>query len=479
MSSPTSPASGRPTLSIATRLTLWAAGLVFGVCALLCVGLYLGLSYSLLRQVDTFLRGEVREFLTTIREHPDDPAALQSAIRHELGSRTRHDLAFRLFDAHGRLRVTSEINDHLAPLWHPPRRWPGGEAGYVFQTLTPPHEVYSYRTCSLRFRMPDGQVGIAQASYRLDEMAASLARFRQICVVALAIALGLSLATGRLIAERNLRPLRSLIRAARALRPDQLDAGVPRTHSGDELDQLAATINDMLARIARHVRQLRQFTADAAHELRTPIAALRGNAEVALTRRAAPHELRTVLAESIDVYDHLSRIADDLLLLARADAGELRLQQVPVRVDEVVADVLDLYGPLAQERGIELAGPQTSGLTIHGDPARLRQLVGNLIDNAVKYTPTGGRVCVSLRSQAGQVELEVADTGPGIPPEDLDRVFDRFYRADRARTNGRRRGAGLGLSICRTITEAHGGRIALTSARGQGTRVTVRLPSNH
>ena len=461
--------------SIATRLTLWGAAAVFCICALICVMLYLGVAYALRHEVDSFLEGEVREFMLTVNGNPNDDAQLEQAIRSELGSRQRHDLAFRLFDQEGRLIVTSEPDDALAPLWRPPPGWSEQSPHFFFRTLRPPQAPFPCRTCSLRVTTADGRPATAQASYRLDAMMASLALFRRVCALALALAIVLALVAGRLLAARLLRPVRTLTAAAKRINAARLVERVPLAGSGDELDQLSATINQMLDRIERHVRQVQQFTADASHEFRTPITALRGSAEVALSRDAPRDELRAVLADSIEQYDRLLRIAEDLLLLARADAGEPLIRCEPTNLAGAARDVIDLYQPLAQDRDVELVLVARASPTVLGDGARLRQLVGNLVDNALKHTPPGGKITVAVSRNAGSAELRVRDTGPGIPSEHLPHVFDRFYRADRARSTQHGSAAGLGLAICRTIARAHGGSL---SARNEhpGAVFIVRLP---
>jgi len=203
---------------------------------------------------------------------------------------------------------------------------------------------------------------------------------------------------------------------------------------------------------------------------------LRGNAEVALTRDRPAAELRQVIEESVEHYDRLGRMAEDLLLLASADAGHLSLCRERIQLDRAVADVLDLYGPLAKDQGIELTFADREEIWFEADPSRLRQLVGNLIDNAIKYIDKGKKVSVAVFSEDGTGHITVTDDGFGIPPSRLARIFDRFYRVDRSRSAQGPGGAGLGLSICRTIAEAHGGKIDISSVLGEGTRVTVLLP---
>jgi len=462
--------------TIGARLTLWGAAVTLFVCGSLCAVLYAGVFFSLRQGIDAFLEGEVREFMLTVNEHSNDDSMLEQVIRREMGVRTRHDLSFRLFDTKGRVFVSSEAGDSLAKIWSAPQGWYDKTHRPLFQTIHPPGEPYPYRTCSLLVTTSDGRRCTAQASYLLDRMTASLARFRKICVIVLAVAAAIALFVGRFLAYRSLKPIQALTAAANLIGAANLSERVPLAGTDDELDRLAGTLNEMLARIDQYVEQLRQFTADASHELRTPLAALRGSAELALSRTRSAEELRLVIEDSLERYDRLQRIAEDLLLLARLDAGENILHIERVQLDRAVEDIVDLYRPVAEDRGLELRQENAEAIWINGDGGRVRQLIGNLIDNAVKYTSSPGRVTVSLSRVNGVARLVVADTGRGIAPEDLPRIFDRFYRVDRSRSTNRADGTGLGLSICRSIAEAHHGSVELESTPARGTQVTVTLP---
>ncbi|MFQ5424503.1 MAG: sensor histidine kinase [Phycisphaerae bacterium] len=462
--------------TIGVRLTVWGAAITIAVSLVLCAILYAGMALSLRHEVDGFLQGEVDELTAVLRAHAPDYRASEKRILLELSHRVREDLSFRLLDREGNVLVNSDPTERLKTVAVPRDAWAGGPAGSVFETIRLPDKPYPVRVCSRPFQSPDGRTYIAQAGYLLDRMSMSLARFRRICIVALLLVVLLAVIGGRIIANRSLRPIQAMIAKATHITVKKLNERLPSRGTGDELDQLASTLNDMLAHIQRHVARLKQFTADAAHELRSPLAALRGNAEVALSHPRSESELRHVLEDSIEHYDRLARMTDDLLLLARADAGHDILRREAVRLDRVVHDVVDLYTPLARDRGIELESAVTDEIRLHGDGPRLRQLVGNLVDNAVKYTESPGRVSVSTSLIDGAAHLTIADTGVGIPPDHLPHIFDRFYRIDAARSARRGNGVGLGLSICRTIAEAHGGRLDLTSTPGTGTAVHLTLP---
>jgi heavy metal sensor kinase len=463
-------------LGIGTRLTLWGAGLTTLLCALLGGALYLGVFFTLRSQIDAFLEGEITEFLLTVNEHVGNDTGLQEALRHELGSRDRNDLGFRLIDIEGKIIVSSVRNDPLDGLWLPPGGWETQKPTVVCETLRPSNEPHTYRVCNRFVVTADGRKGTAQSSYLLDEMTQSLASFRRVVALALIFAFFIALAVGGFLSRRSLQPIRSIMQAARSIGTKDLGRRLALSGTGDEMDQLAGTLNGMLERVERQVREIQRFTADASHELRTPLAALRGHAEVALSQRRSADDFRHTIEESIGQYDRLQRIADDLLLLAKCDAGEAVVLHERISLDRVVGDVVDLYFPIADDKGLSLSLDIAEPVLVNGDGGRLRQVMGNLVDNAIKYTPPAGQVRMSLARTNGNARIEVEDTGIGISPDDLLRVFDRFYRADPSRSGQSAPGIGLGLSICRSIIEVHGGTVTVDSEMGKGTKVCVTLP---
>jgi len=460
--------------TIGARLTLWGAVVTFGTCALLCAALYAGVSMTLRQEIDSFLGGEVHEFLSSANHHQGDDSSLEQSFRRELGARALGDLAFRMFGAEGQLLVSSEKDDVVAKAWKPA---PLGQYLFpFFETVWIPEAGHSYRLCSLRATLEDGRVVVGQASYSLVRMTESLAYFRRICATALVASVLIAFGIGRFLATRSLRPIRMITAKARRIGADQLDRRLPVRGSGDELDQLILTLNELLARIERYVSQLRQFTADASHELRTPLAALRGATEVALLREHSAEGLRRVLEDNIGHFERLQRIAEDLLLLSRLDAGERILKREDVDLRDAVLSTVDLYRPVAEEHAIQLSAGNPPSIRVVGDTGRIRQVLSNLLDNAIKYTPENGQVSVELAQENGHARVCVRDTGIGIGHEDLLHVFDRFFRADRARSARNGIGSGLGLTICRSIMSAHGGDIHVQSNLGRGTTVTVILP---
>jgi heavy metal sensor kinase len=247
--------------------------------------------------------------------------------------------------------------------------------------------------------------------------------------------------------------------------------------SGDELDRLAGTLNDMLDRLNDAFRQIRQFSADASHELQTPLTILKGEMEVALRARRSPEEYQRVLRSGLEEIDRINHLVAGLLLLARADAGMLRMDTKPVDVGELMQGVCEQMKTRADARAVRLHLELQEPVTVEGDREHLRRLLLNLVDNAVKYTPEGGRVSLSYRLDTDGVRLRVSDTGVGISGEGQPLIFRRFHRAAETRSQDET-GVGLGLSIARSIAEAHGGSIDVESAPGQGSTFTVNLPAS-
>ncbi len=281
---------------------------------------------------------------------------------------------------------------------------------------------------------------------------------------------------GWTIARRSLAPVAAMSERAGAIGAENLDERLPVADERDELGRLARAFNALLDRLEREFDRMRQFTADASHELRTPLAAVKGEAQVALTRDRDAAEYRESLEVILEETSHMARLVDDMFTLARADAGDLRVDAGPVYLDELVAECCRATRALADQKGIGLAFESSaSDVEVSGDEALLRRAVFNLLDNAIKYTEPGGRVRVRVRAEGAWARVEVEDTGIGISPLDRERIFERFYRVDRARSRPEG-GAGLGLSIVRWVVAAHGGRLEVASELGRGSAFAILLP---
>jgi signal transduction histidine kinase len=285
--------------------------------------------------------------------------------------------------------------------------------------------------------------------------------------------------SGYLLAGRATRPLARIITTAARLRPSHMEERLPISGAGDELDQLSRTINRFLDLLADYLDRNREFVANAAHELRSPLAAVQSSVEVTLNTERTVSEYQDLLAEIADQCGQLRVLVNQLLLLAEIDAVRSPVELQPVQFDALVARSVEMFRGAAEERGINLTFQRETGLCIQGDSDRLRQVTNNLIDNSLKFTPAGGEVRVRLRYDAddNELELSVTDTGIGISSADLPHVFERFYRGDKSRQRENlTHGNGLGLSICKSIVAAHGGTIHAESRQGQGAKLVVSLP---
>src|SRR4029079_6250654 len=287
----------------------------------------------------------------------------------------------------------------------------------------------------------------------------------------------LASAGGYFLARKSLAPIASMNSQTQRISAENLSARLDVTNSRDELGRLAATINDLLARIENSFKEQQRFIADASHELRTPLAVLRGETEVALSKTRTVDEYQQSLSLIQDEAEQLSRIVEDLFILARQPINtRAALNKERVSLNDAVRDCARAAQVLAGQKGVKLKLEKDSpAITLHGDQELITRLILNLLDNAVKYTPAGGEISLALARENGNAEIVVRDTGIGIPESAQPRVFDRFYRVDKARARAMG-GAGLGLSIAQWIVEVHGGEISVASAPGRGSTFTILLP---
>jgi heavy metal sensor kinase len=319
-------------------------------------------------------------------------------------------------------------------------------------------------------RAPGGFVQVAIDTARYAE---NVAFVREVLQALLPVTIVLTGGLGWLLARGSLAPIQRINQAARRISGANLDESIPTSGSGDELDQLAETLNAMMGRIREGVERIRRFNANAAHELRTPLSHICGRIETILARPRRDEEYRDALAQVLDEAQELAAGVNAMLRLAQSEAGIPRERRERVALDALLETLVEFFEPLAEERGIAIAAGPFPQVAVEGDGSWLRQLFSNLVDNAVKYCEAGDRIRVEARVEGGEVRVSVSDTGPGIAKDELPEIFERFERG--ARQQGRP-GFGLGLPLAREIARAHGGRIAAASEPGRETTLTVWLP---
>ena len=343
-------------------------------------------------------------------------------------------------------------------------------------------QIQDVQTDRGRIRLSTGWINPApgasyllQVGLSLDGVDAALRRFLWLSLLSVPLSLIVAAVVGRWLAARALAPLSRVSAATRAIDVRDLKGRLPVRGTGDELDRVAEAFNETLARLEQAVGDMKQFSTALAHELRTPLAILRGEAELALTEHRSPVEYRRGLASQIEELDRLTRLISQLLTLARAEAGEILLAHDRVDLSSLALSLAEQLEPVAQSKQVTLTCDAAEGISVMGDAGWLERLVLNLLDNAIKFTRAGGRVIIGVSSGSHQAVLQVRDTGIGINAEALPHIFERFYQADPSRSRGAE-GVGLGLSLARWIAHRHGATIEATSQPGEGTTVTVRMP---
>jgi len=444
------------------RLMVWNAVVVIATACVTLVALREGVRITLLRELDQVLEEDLREIegaLAAYRDRSD----LYAQLDLKDSGHARHKWFAELSTSGGRIDYRSK---------HAPGD-PARRSNGPLTTLT------SGEWRVLSKGVPDHgtvvRIGASLEMMRAD--IARLDRFLALCAAGVLVAAPLG---GYWLAGRATRPLARIITTTARLRPSHLDERLDIRGTGDELDRLSVTLNGLLDRIGEYLREHRDFLANSAHELRTPLAAIRASIEVALAGGRTSREYEELLADILDESGSLELLVNQLLLLAETEGERLKAAGESVRVDEMITRAMDMFEGVADYRDIRLECGPLPPAVVHGNRHHLRQVVHNLLDNALKFTPARGEVSVrlDLDSERDEVRFSVSDTGPGIPPSDMPHLFERFFQGNRPRTGAAEtRGTGLGLSICQAIVHAHGGVIEAENRDGAGARFTVRLPN--
>jgi heavy metal sensor kinase len=447
---------------IRVRLTAWYAGVLAVILVALGAFVVIELRAHLRDTLDGTLGADAREIARGyVLEGVGDFRDVSRTVLPADGTAQLLDTAGRVLSSIGApAGRTPMLSDARSAVGHT-----------VTARLGASGQRYRVVATPVRHRGRDRMVVVAESLHDVDRAANSALT---LLLIGGPVALLATAAGGWWLARQSLRPVDRMAATAEAIRIDHLNERIPVVRAGDELGRLAVTFNAMLDRVESGVDERRRLIADASHDLRTPLAAMRTELDVQLRDPELPPSARTVLESNREEVALMSRMVDNLLTLAQADDGHLDLLKTDVDVDHAIETAVRPLRPLADVKGVVLEVDGDAGAT-RADAQRLHQALTNLVDNAIKFTPAGGRVTVTGWRTETEAGVTVSDTGPGIPDDAREQIFERFYRVDPAR--GRDvPGSGLGLAICREIAAAHGGRLWVEGREGEGSAFSLALP---
>ncbi len=466
-----------------TRLTLWYTAALGLPLVAFAIASYLIFSNTVRVRTDAFISDALTVFARELGAERRAGPGIDVVIRRTLDEVRFREVAFVVLDRNGAV-LGASAPVHRAAGRAP--RVPGADAARLAARLdsVPPGEARTVRGGGRSFRVLVRALSAGERTFRiagvqpLAGVEAMLRRIRRLFVVAIPLILVVAAAGASFLARRSMRPISAMAAHADAIGASTLHERLP-VGADDELGGLARVLNGLLDRLERSFEQQRRFMTDASHELRTPTAIIRSEADVTLSRaERAPEEYRASMNVVQDASRRLTRIVDDVFLIARADAGHLVMSPDRLYLDDLVRDTARAVRPIADERGVSVEINSVVEAPLVGDPDLLGRLMLNLLDNAIKHSPRGAAVEVAMRLRGTSCDVSVVDAGPGIPIEARERVFERFFRVDRARSREESTltsGAGLGLSICLRIAELHGGTLALVDSRPGRTEFRVSL----
>ena len=455
------------------KMTLWYVLTFLTSALMICTFFYFRLGHQLLKEIDQFLLDETKEMEKVLSREPKETYYLMR-FEDEVMMRKFYPFFFQILDKDGRPLYLSKDFQEIGYESKDQVLANARTGKETREKIQSPKRRTPYRIISTPVYKNGELAEIIQLGTHLRFVRKNLVHFRNNILVALPIILVLGTMGGWILARRSLSPIGYIASKAQSISSQNLSERLTQRGTGDEMDDLIRTINEMISRLEGSFKRMAEFTADASHELKTPICAMRGEAEVLLLKERKAEEYQEGLAHFIEQFDHLNQMINDLILLSKFDSTQVELKIAPLRLDLLIQDLCHLFQVLAEQKNLSLEIGPLEEVTMIGDRVRLQQLFTNMIDNAIKYTPKGS-IHVTVEKNERAALVKIMDTGIGIPKEEQEKIFKRFYRMDKSRSR-ETGGVGLGLSIAEWIVHAHHGRIEIDSELNKGSTFTVYLP---
>ncbi len=459
--------------SISFRLVVWYAGLLAIIFSALFALLYLNVRIFLINDMSQSQARRVQQVASLLLAAPAQKARIATQAK-ELFQPEANARFIRITQSNGTVVYVSgaPMDGGFDPREVPPV---GVSSEKKFSRRVQLSGGDILMVTALKYTSPDNQDYLVEYGASLDPVQTMLDRLFLRLALGLPLAIIMMTAGGYWLIRRSLAPVEQVTRAAERITQHNLDERLPVSNTGDELERLSVSLNRMIARLNDTFQNSKRFVADASHELRTPLTILRGELETMAEDPRLDLEWRERAGSLLEETERLSRIVEQLFTLSRLDAGEAQTEWSRFDLAELARSTAEQMNLLAEDKRISIICDAGQPVMVEGDRARLKQVVVNLLDNAIKYTPKSGAIQMHIHAVNGHAVLEVEDNGRGIAPDALPHVFERFYRVDRTRS-GEAEGAGLGLSIVKSIATAHGAEVGVTSIPDVGTRFSVKLP---
>jgi heavy metal sensor kinase len=460
-------------LPIKWKLTLWYGGILSIILVIFASGVYIYFKNSLQKSIDTKIRsiGEVLSSSLTETHNTSIFGNFERYLESVLGRKPKGKF-IQIMDSSGRIGAKmSDIEGETLPTsFSTLESALRGEVVYeTIERVTP-----RIRMVTIPIVENKKVSSVVQVGTSLEDFDETMKKLLIIMIISIPTSISVTIVVGYFMAKKALRPVDQIRRAAVKISSSNLDERIDIGARRDELGRLAQTFNAMIGRLKDAFQRVNQFSIDVSHELKTPLTILKGETEVALRKEREKEDYKELLRSNLEEIDRMSSIIDDLLLLSKADAKEIKLNLEEIALRDLIMGVCMDMKIFADRKGIEVDVGELEDVRVKGDELKIRRMLWNILENGIKYTENRGKVFISSYVNDGYARIDVKDSGTGISEQDIRFIFDRFYRADRSRR--RESGSGLGLSISKWIAEAHGGSIEVESQPGQGSLFSMKLP---